>query len=120
MKSFLIVMLFLSANVFAQDLSRVDADLRCETKNGGVALKYGTDSTAKAWFTNPGEELGLKLDLKSFEIGACVGCLTYTAELFGAPLRGIVKNFVLTQEAYNFDTNRWEVVYKNVKCKEVN
>ncbi len=114
----MIATLFLSSFVHAQNMTRIDADFRCNSKGGEIAVKVGPNaSTARIWQTDPGEKTGIELEVTDFKIARCLGCYSFNALLMGSvEVRGTIKSYVLKYEAFNPETNKWEALGKNLKC----
>lgn len=104
----------------AQEMTTIKADYRCEQPGGGVAVKIGTESTARVWQTDPGEKEGLELQVTSFSLARCPGCFSFEANLMGELLvKGRALNSFMTYEVYDADEAKWVPVLKNVKCVSV-
>lgn len=64
------------------ELTKVDAEYRCEKPGGGVAFSLPRGKNApRVWQTEPGEEIGLELEVVEFRRLRCPGCFDFTARL---------------------------------------
>lgn len=115
---FLMVFLFaFSSSLFSQELTKIEADYRCELEGGGIAVKLGSVDTAKIWQTDMGEDEGLELDVTSFSVARCPGCFSFTAILMGElEVRGKASSSILTYEVFDSESNMWVPLLENVKC----
>lgn len=115
MKLIVTAFLVLSQSVFAQTMSRVQADIVCEQAGGGVAVKFPTATKpAKAWQTDPGEKVGLELKVTSFT-GKSKSDFSFDALLMDVTVKGSVKNSVLTYKGLDNETGKWITILK-AKC----
>ncbi|MCM2277194.1 MAG: hypothetical protein NDJ89_03900 [Oligoflexia bacterium] len=64
-------------------MTKVDATYRCEKEGGGVAFRVPAEPAvaARVWQTDPGEELGLELEVTEFVFARCQGCYAFEAKL---------------------------------------
>lgn len=117
MKLLTLLSLILSGSIYAQTMSKVNADYRCELDGGGIAFKSQTgNKKARLWQTDMGEDEGLELKVKSFSIMRCPGCYSFEADLINMPVRGKISNFLLTYEVFDAEDDHWKVLLENVKC----
>jgi hypothetical protein len=117
MKFLTLLSLILSGSIYAQTMSKVNADYRCELDGGGIAFKSQTASKkARVWQTDVGEDEGLELKVKSFSTLRCPGCYSFEANLINMPVRGNISNFLLTYEVFDAEDSQWKVLLEDVKC----
>ena len=117
MKYLTLLSLIISGSIYAQGMSTIKADYRCELPGGGVAFKVQTATKkARVWLTDVGDNEGEELVMKSFSTSRCPGCFSFDAEFMRAPVRGRISNFLLTYEAYDSENSEWKVLLKDVKC----
>ncbi|MBA2404219.1 MAG: hypothetical protein H0V66_05560 [Bdellovibrionales bacterium] len=122
MKLLLILSLFVTSTLFAQSLTKIHADYRCEQAGGGIAFKASSNlKKAKVWQTDVGEDTGLALKVTSFSVLRCPGCYEFEAVLMKqVAVRGKVTNFKLKYEAQDPETGKWQPILSNVACEAVN
>lgn len=114
----LAIITFMTTHAFANRVSPIEANLRCEQAGGGIAIKFPSQSSpARAWQTDTGVEQGLEINLTDYKTARCAGCLIFDGEVMGLKVQGAVSNFLLTYSIFNPQKNAWEVVLKNVPCK---
>lgn len=117
MKYLTLLSLILSGSIYAQSMTTVKADYRCELAGGGVAFKAQTaPKKARVWQTDVGEKQGLEIVVNSFSTSRCPGCYSFEAEIMSTPVRGRISNFLLTYEAYDSESSEWKVLLEDVKC----
>ncbi|GEM_PF-5323022 len=118
MKYLFIVGLFLTSTVFAQNMSRVNADFRCEQEGGGIAVKVGSSAaSARVWQTDVGEDEGLELEVTDFKTARCIGCYSFKAILMGQiQVQGKITNGVLKYQAVDPDSGKLETLLSDIKC----
>ena len=79
--------LALASTAFAVDflpgqITKIDADYRCELSGGGVAFRVAAPGVpARVWQTDVGQEMGLELEVTSFLKARCPGCYSFDARL---------------------------------------
>jgi hypothetical protein len=119
MKFLLILSLFVTSSLFAQTLTTIKADYRCEQEGGGIAFKGSSDlKKAKVWQTDVGETKGLALKVTKFSIARCPGCYEFEAKLMKQiNVRGTISNFVLNYEAQDPETGKWQTLLSDILCK---
>lgn len=117
MNILILLMLLVSEILFAQDLTMITADYRCDENGGGIAVKFDSPDGVKIWQTELGAEIGIELSVKKFRQARCPGCFAFEAVLMDEiEVRGEVIGSLLTYQMYDPSTEEWETLLKNVEC----
>jgi hypothetical protein len=121
MKKLIVCCLLVSSSLFAQELTKIKADYRCELAGGGVAFKVAKGTKpARAWQTDVGEDQGLELKVTSFSFSRCPGCFQFTGTLMDSvQVKASISNLVLTYSAFDTESNQWKDLLSNVQCVAV-
>jgi hypothetical protein len=123
MKLFLgIIGFMLSYNqTFAQfesnSSSEIDANLRCKiSRSGEIAINT---ISGQVWQTDPGEEEGIAVDIETFNVRQCEGCLNFEGSIMGGLMlvKGDMSSYKLTYEVSQGGGD-WEKLGSG-KCRKV-